>query len=234
MTTVPPHAQDGNTPLKRCSNPTCKNPWLPATTDYFHRRKDGLDSQCKDCHKEYDNRPEVKERRSANEKARRNNPETREDFLTRKRANYHSPKSQARLKIYYQQPEVLERKNACTSRRYYDPVIGPHVQEQKRARTLNYIARKKAVQGTYTSKQIQEQLKRQKHRCYYAACGFAKFEKKKGKYVYHIDHTFPLSRVVGTDIPANSIDYLVLACPTCNMNKKNKFPWEWSEGGRLL
>src|SRR6266567_2977546 len=154
--------------------------------------------------------------------------------MLRRRANYHSPKSQARLKIYYQQPEVLERKNACTSRRYYDPVIGPHVQEQKRARTLNYIARKKAVQGTYTSKQIQEQLKRQKHRCYYAACGFAKFEKKKGKYVYHIGHTFPLSRVVGTDIPANSIDYLVLACPTCNMNKKNKFPWEWSEGGRLL
>jgi hypothetical protein len=39
--------------------------------------------------------------------------------------------------------------------------------------------------------------------------------------------------VVGTDIPANSIDYLVLSCPTCNLSKGDKFPWEWLDGGRL-
>ncbi len=95
-------------------------------------------------------------------------------------------------------------------------------------------AHRKTVLGTHTAAQIQEQLRRQKYRCYYAACGFSTFKKRDGGYVYHVDHTFPLSRVAGTNIPANTIDYLVLACPTCNLSKHDKFPWEWPEGGRLL
>src|SRR6266567_4724163 len=43
-----------------------------------------------------------------------------------------------------------------------------------------------------------------------------------------------LARVAGGDIPANDISYLVLACPTCNNSKHDKFPWEFSKGGRLL
>jgi hypothetical protein len=98
----------------------------------------------------------------------------------------------------------------------------------------NRRVRQQAILGFSTPQQIEEQLKRQHYRCYYAACGHAKFERVKGKYVYHIDHTYPLSRVIGTDIPANDMSYLVLACPSCNTSKNNKFPWEWVEGGRLL
>jgi len=90
-------------------------------------------------------------------------------------------------------------------------------------------ARKKGSGGSYTAAQIQAQLKRQKYRCYYAGCGHAKFEKKNGKHIFHIDHIVPLSRG-GT----NTIDNIVLSCPTCNMHKHNKLPHEWSTGGRLL
>ncbi len=105
-----------------------------------------------------------------------------------------------------------------------------------RARVYSGIrrARKRAIGGTHTAAQIQELLKRQKYRCYYAACGHARFEKRNGKYIFHVDHTFPISRVVGTDIPANDINYLVLACPFCNISKHDKFPWEFPEGGKLL
>jgi len=95
----------------------------------------------------------------------------------------------------------------------------------------NREVRKKAIKGSFTAQQIQDLLKRQKHRCYYCSI---KFEKHKSKYIYHIDHTFPISRVVGTDIPANDISYLVLTCPPCNRSKHDKFPWEFPEGGKLL
>lgn len=110
----------------------------------------------------------------------------------------------------------------------------PRGREVARTATRNYHARKKAIPGTHTATQVAEQLKRQKYKCYYAACGHAKFKKEKGKYIYQIEHTFPIARVVGTGIPANDMSYLVLACPECNKKKLAKFPWEWPEGGRLL
>lgn len=120
----------------------------------------------------------------------------------------------------------------------YDSQYVPKLSEnERRLRNKHSHLRRshqRAVSGTYTPAQIQEQLKRQKHRCYYAACGYAKFKKRDGEYVFQVDHTFPLSRVSGTDIPANDMGYLVLACASCNAKKKDKFPWEWFEGGRLL
>jgi hypothetical protein len=232
--------------LKQCSR--CKE-WKPPTTDYYHHNKeakDGFLSKCKDCCKDYRKqnreheaarskayslRPEVQERRRAYERGLRNNPETRDAYQSRRNASYYKPENYARLKEYYKRPEVRARKNENTKKRYHDPVVGPRVKEQRRAHTLRYQAKKQSIPGTYTFEQIQDLLKRQKHKCYYCS---AKFEKKDGRYQYHIDHTFPLSRIEGTDIPANDISYLVLACPFCNMSKSNKFPWEWPEGGRLL
>lgn len=128
----------------------------------------------------------------------------------KRKSDYLKEYRKIRHKIYYNRPEVKAMSL-----------------ERARARR----ARKKAVSGTYTHEQIQNKLKLQKHKCYYCQ---ARLKKVKGKYQYHIEHTFPLSRVAGTDIPANSIDYLVLSCPTCNLSKGNKFPWEWAQGGRLL
>ncbi len=50
MITLPPHAQDGNTPSKLCSGP-CER-LLPATTEHFHRDKNGklgFHAKCKSC-----------------------------------------------------------------------------------------------------------------------------------------------------------------------------------------
>jgi 5-methylcytosine-specific restriction endonuclease McrA len=88
-------------------------------------------------------------------------------------------------------------------------------------------ARIKRVPGNYTSAQIQEQLKRQHHKCYYC---HSQFKKTDEQYVFQIDHTFPVTR----EYASNDISHLVLTCPACNRKKGNKYPWERPEGGRLL
>lgn len=104
--------------------------------------------------------------------------------------------------------------------------------ERYRVYNHNRGARKKAVPGTLTQEQIQQKLKAQHYRCYYGACGYAKFEKVNGQYVYHLEHTVPVSRTKAG--PRHDVDYVVLACPACNMSKHDKLPHEWPDGGRLL
>ena|SRR5216683_40746 len=99
----------------------------------------------------------------------------------------------------------------------------------------HYHARKKGAPGSYTAAQIQDQLKRQKYRCYYLRCGQTKFPKdKKGPYGYrfHIEHVIPISRTEYE--PHNDMSNIVLACVSCNESKRDKLPHEWIEGGRLF
>lgn len=228
MDTLPPHAQDGN-PTKCCKK--CKRT-LPATPEYFPRCKSGkygLRGDCRVCNaksaKERRRLPGAQEQTRIYNKARNN----RED------AYYKRPEikeiKHAYDKLYRNQPEVKEHQRAW--RKIYDKdyYTRPEVQIHNRVKSHVWRARKKAVTGTYTPAQILDLLKRQRHKCYYCS---KRFQRVKGKYIYHIDHTFPLSRVAGTDIPANDISYLVLTCPTCNISKHDRFPWEFPEGGRLL
>jgi 5-methylcytosine-specific restriction endonuclease McrA len=120
--------------------------------------------------------------------------------------------------------EIRERQ-----RRYY---YSEHGQNIHRAARLQRSIRQRDIPGTLTSKQIQQKLKAQRYRCYYGACGHAKFKKRNGKYVFHLEHTIPLSRPDAS--PRHDINYIVLACPSCNLRKYNKLPHEWSEGGRLF
>jgi hypothetical protein len=99
----------------------------------------------------------------------------------------------------------------------------------KKASAHNHRARKRNAEGVITKEQIQQKLKSQKFKCYYC---FAKFEQQKGKYIFHLEHTIPVSRI---DVrPRNDINFVVLACPRCNISKNDKCPWEWPEGGRLI
>ncbi len=150
----------------------------------------------------------------------------REEIIRRQRIRAQSEVAKRRRKIYEAENAEYIRSHAYSYRRN-------HLEEDS-ARARLRRARKKSVLGTHTAAQIQEQLKRQRYRCYYAACGFSKFPRVKGKYLYQVEHTFPLSRVAGTDIPANDISYLVLSCDHCNGSKSSKYPWEWPQGGRLL
>jgi 5-methylcytosine-specific restriction endonuclease McrA len=94
----------------------------------------------------------------------------------------------------------------------------------KRARAHNRRARKRNAIGTHTTEELYQQLKRQKGKCYYCHVKLG-----KGRDSWNGDHIVPLSKG-GT----NFIDNIVIACPTCNMNKNDKLPHEWAVGGRLL
>lgn len=212
------------TSQRQCNN--CKD-FFPATPEFFYQRSWGLLGACKKCcrQKARENyyRPGARERKFARERVQRQSLEVRE----RRRAADRRRRAESE--------EIREKRNAYS--RAYQPIYmqRPGIRERKRIlkriQRVNRQARKKSILGTHTLQQIQEQLKRQHHKCYYCS---TKFQKQKGKYIYQVDHTFPVSRVAGSNIPANDIAFLVLTCPTCNAKKGNKFPWEFYEGGRLL
>lgn len=189
--------------------------------------------------KEYDvlymSRPEVRARRQRYLKEYIELPGKREKARAKVRRYRRSPKGQVYQKAYINRPEVRKRM------RFYEKTYRntPKGRLNSITKQQNREARKKSIPGSYTPAQIQEQLKRQHYRCYYAACGHSKFQRIRGngkwRHIgYEIEHTYPVSRVVGTDIPANDMSYIVLSCPSCNRRKQDKFPWEWAEGGRLL
>ncbi len=200
MDTLPPHADNGNIPEKRC---TLCGEKFPATPEFFYRArqtKDGLFPHCKECRskadKEYRLRPGVQTRRRVVRNAYRSQPEVqvREHAYVRvyNKDYYSRPDIQAHRQVtgktYRSRPDVKVHKQAV--REVYRS--RPEGRDQERKYNSFRRARKNAVLGE------------------------------------------PLSRVAGTDIPANDISYLVLACPACNLSKGDKFPWEFPEGGRLL
>ncbi|SMB93270.1 HNH endonuclease [Deinococcus hopiensis] len=80
-------------------------------------------------------------------------------------------------------------------------------------RAVKYGAR-----GSFDKWDVQMRLDKQKGLCHY--CG----EKLDwvGKRKYQVDHFVPLSRG-GSNFMSN----IVLACPECNREKADKFPWEF-------
>lgn len=115
---------------------------------------------------------------------------------------------------------------------FYRKLTSEQRQAMYKAGNQRRRVRKKAVPGDLTPQQIMLKLRLQRYRCYYAECGYAKFKKRKGKYIFDLDHTNPISRPEFG--PQHTMSGTVLACPTCNGSKKDKLPHEWPAGGRLL
>lgn len=201
----------------------------------FHKDKyaaDGLSGLCKDCRKQNRKRDKVKYKGRINATKRKHYSENKETINTKRRIRYDGYKD-----IYNEQRRLFYgEKEAARNKRYYN--------KNKEARAIRYRqylqsprgklvacirsaksrARKKNAHGSHTAQEIQEQLIRQKHKCYYCK---AKLGSKRSS--YHADHIIPLSQG-GT----NYIDNIVLTCPTCNLSKGSKQLHEWSEGGRLI
>lgn len=98
--------------------------------------------------------------------------------------------------------------------------------EKVSAQHINRRARKLQAEGTHTGDDIKHILESQRGLC--ANCPSKLF--KSGAKKYHIDHIQPLSKG-GSNWPSN----LQLLCPTCNLRKGAKDPYEWAkEQGRLL
>ncbi len=228
---------------KRCSK--CENIFLANAENFFphNETKDKLRPECKSCWSQLSKRRYQSNKEQARAKNRAYYETHHEQIKAHSKAYYKANAAiiEMRRKVRDQpKRKFLIAQHREYYKRHRDEIMARR-REQYRSNPAFYLALianrrtiRRGIAGAYTPEQIQEQLKHQKFRCYYAACDFAKFEKKGDKYIYHIDHTFPVSRVIGTDIPANDISYLVLTCPSCNTSKKDKYPWEFPEGGRLL
>ena len=80
-------------------------------------------------------------------------------------------------------------------------------------------AKLKGSGGKHTADDIDTIYRSQKGRCWW--CG-----KKVGE-AFHVDHRIPVAKG-GSDNPGN----LVISCPSCNLKKRDKHPWDFN--GRLL
>ncbi len=228
------------TPLsKPCSK--CKM-LLPATIEFFYadkRAKDGLQSACKNCKKRYNKDHEEYNReyqQSYYQEHREENlayqslyqQEHIDHVLEYKRLYYRKYRDALLLRSWQYGQEHKEQR--CEYLKWYFQTESGIA--AKKVSSHNYRARKKAAPGTLTSQQIHQKLMAQRYRCYYAACEHARFKKVKGKYIYHLEHTVPLSRP--EDGPRHDVNFIVLSCPSCNLKKHNKLPHEFADGDRLF
>lgn len=203
---------------------------LPATTEFFYKKKRGLYglyAHCKQCHakmttpnskryaKMYPERQREYSKRYLNthrESIRERQRERQREYNKRYREKNHEWDCARKRRYREEHPESLQRWREA---------------HPEQVRIYHHTRRAKllAAEGTHTAADIAAQLKRQRGRCYYAACGHCKLGKD-----YHIEHVVPLTR----EGSRNDISNIVLSCPSCNSKKGNKLPHEWIEGGRLL
>lgn len=83
------------------------------------------------------------------------------------------------------------------------------------AYSRNRKARVRRASGKHSGADVLAQHERQRGRCFW--CG----EKVGSK--YHVDHVVPLSKG-GSNGPSN----IVIACPSCNLRKKDKHPMDFA------
>lgn len=163
-------------------------------------------------------------REALRERARRYHRENREVLLRRQRQYYAEHREEHSRYRRLHREEINE-----WQKRYLQSERGNLI---KSAIIHKRRAQKKHIGGTLTAQHIQEKLKCQQYRCYYADCGYARFERRHGRYIFHLEHTIPVSRTEAG--PRHDSNFVVLACPSCNLKKHNKLPHEWPEGNRLM
>jgi hypothetical protein len=215
---------------------------------YYLLHKEVIDARNKQYHKDHPERM-----REANGRYKEAHPEKynarfrvyyqrHQDIIRAKaRERYEIHKDRAHER--YRQYHALNKAKANERNRRYQKIHKERISESRkrryileRERIAAYYHKRRAYKaqapGTLTPAQIREKLRAQHYRCYYAACGYAKFEKRDGKHIFHIEHTIPISRTEAG--PRHDVNYVVLACPFCNQSKNNRLPHEWPEGGRLF
>lgn len=222
--------------MKRCTK--CEK-LLPATREFFRIKRGGLGSSCKAC-----TNVQGKAYYDVHKDERKQKAQERAEERRAYRQQYHAAHKEEQHRRQSRWYQLHKEENKAYQRRYNEAhselirerrkkyMQTPRGRMIKNALEHKRNARKKLIEGHLTAEQIQAKLKAQRYCCYYAACGHARFEKVNGLYVYHLEHTIPLSRTEA--IPRNDVNYVVLSCPSCNLSKHNKLPHEWSAGGRLF
>jgi 5-methylcytosine-specific restriction endonuclease McrA len=189
----------------------------PATSEYFDYRdaKCGtLHAECKPCKAE-----RWQKHLQENPQYWHNWYQERAEHVKASVREYYQEHTGER--IAYRKKYYLEHREECLAKVsiYKRTHRGAYTALQHKRNAM-----KNGVPGTHTDKDIQDQYKRQKGKCYYCSC---KLGKQRGDYT--VDHVIPISRG-GSNAPSN----LVITCPSCNFSKHNKLPHEWPQGGRLM
>lgn len=213
---------------KRCCK--CKQ-FKPRTREYFSPRpanSDGLEGRCKECEKlrRRKERAEHPDRHKRSQKKyrvqqgeqwaqraadwRERNPDKVEAY----RVRYYTENAEYYRK-YSRDYHWRNRKHTLERMRHWRK----NNPDKDKAKSMRYRARKLGAPGAFTAEDRKTLYQSQKGLCWW--CG-----KPLGEKV-HLDHRIPLSRG-GTNDARN----IVLTHPFCNISKKDKMPWEWSD--RLL
>ena len=211
-------------PQKVCSK--CGKPF-PATLQYFHAHNGGLRPDCKVCRlahvKAYYEQPETHEQRAAYSKEYRQ--KNQEQVKAKKKAYYSTPEAQEikrnYTRAYRQRPDARERKRASDHEYNTRPEVRAARRPKDRILSSTRRARKRGNGGQHTHAQLQEQLLRQKGKCYYCQI-------KLGN-DWQAEHLVPIARG-----GSNDISNIVIACSHCNAKKWARLPHEFPEGGHLL
>lgn len=225
------------TPVKRCTK--CGNEY-PATPEYFNRervRPDGLYPWCKPCCKAKNRAHFLKNRDSilarnaewatanrekVNAQAKRWREEHPEQYReTRRRIG-----QMDKWKAYAREWRKTKRDTVREyERRYREKYPEKYLEKGRsyRARNRDYFrvanairrVRVLATDNPHTFQDIETQLARQNHMCYWCSQPLT---------TYEVDHVIPVSRG-----GSNSADNIVVTCSNCNRTKSNKLPYtEWT------
>lgn len=225
-----------DTPLKTCTKCGATH---PATAEFFKRQargKFGVTSRCKKCEKEYHAHlyrtdPRIRERNLAWHQARatprvkltdeEKRERQRQRNLKRRQAD---PAKHAELhRAWRNRPGVAEhlrayRQSRPEATRAYTRKWASKNPEAVRVQARNRRARKRAAPGSHTVEDVQRKFQQQDGKCYWCRQPLTE---------YHVDHIVALVQG-GSNGPEN----LCCACPTCNLRKNKKMPWDFA--GRLL
>lgn len=197
--------------------PSCERA-LPRTREYFNlanQEANKLQKWCIECKKNH----HKKHKDRINLRVRAKRADNLDMFRQMDRMRYASNpvrKNEQTKRSYLKNRD----KRSQSKNRYRINHLGEHNAYMRNRRAL-----KKAIPGNHTARQVEEQYNRQHGRCYYCNTKLGKDTSD-----YHADHTFPITR----EYASNDISHIVVTCPTCNIKKGNKYPWEFPEGGRLL
>lgn len=194
----------------------------PATTEYFHKRseRDSFRSHCRECGRK-SSRTRLQQRRKENPEWAREKGRIDQKLFRQRNSERVSINDRARRRRRIDKDP--ERERARERRKWHRWIINNRDKHRVRVRRNQDKRRQQKFQNTigpaFTYQDVELQRKAQNNHCWW--CG------KALKDTYHIDHRIPLSRG-----GSNSAENICLTCPTCNLSKNNKLPWEWN--GRLL